>query len=479
MTAARSQPAAPATDLSRRETAPIIGGEADGFEGLPPPRRSLAIGAVLAAMAMVVIDGGLSNVALPTIAASLRVTPSEVILVTTSYQAAVVMMLLPSAALGERFGQRPVFAAGVGLFLLASLASALAPSLAWLALARFAQGLGASVILALGIALIRFSVPDRRLGAAIGWNALTVALSAAAGPALGALIISVTDWHALYLVNLLVGAAVMIASRALPRVERQQGRLDLISIALNCAVFGSAVISANAASTAPLQAAGAALAGILLLAILLVRERPKSRPLVPLDLMRSGSFTVSIIASILCFTGQTAGLIALPFYLQHWLGLTPAAAALYMIVWPLSVALTAPIAGRAVRSFSTGQICAAGGALLAAGLAAIALWPLAGGAWLLAPLTMMCGAGFGLFQVANNRNMFLAAPPARSAAAGGMQGTARLTGQTAGALLAAQLFASLPLLAAPRVAIGVGAVFTLSAGLISLLRTTRLEGRPT
>lgn len=446
--------------------------DAGGLVGLPQPRRRVAIGAVLIAMAMVVIDGGVSSVALPTIADALRVTPSDVISVMTAYQAAVVMMLLPSAALGERFGIRLVFTIGVGVFLSASLASASAPSLPWLVVARFAQGLGASAILALGVALLRFTVSEKRLGAAIGWNALAVALSAAAGPAIGAFIISFAEWHWLYVPNAPIGAAIVLAARALPFVEPQAGRLDPVSIALNCAAFGFVIIGTNAISTAPFMAAGLFLFGILAFTVLVIRERLKARPLVPIDLLRSAPFAVSAIASVCCFTGQTAGLISLPFLLQHGLNQTPAAAALYLIVWPLSVALTAPIAGGLVSRVSTGGICALGAAILATGLAAIALSPLKEDPWLLAPLLATCGAGFGLFQVANNRNMFLSAPPSRSAAAGGMQGTARLTGQTAGTLLVAQLYILMPVFAAPQIAIGYGAAFTLAAGLISLFRTT-------
>lgn len=91
---------------------------------------------------------------------------------------------------------------------------------------------------------------------------------------------------------------------------------------------------------------------------------------------------------------------------------------------------------------------------------------------LLVPFTMMCGVGFGLFQVANTRNMFLAAPPQRSGAAGGMQGTARLMGQTAGAVLVSQLFALTPAFAAPQIGMGIGAALTLAAALVSLLRTS-------
>lgn len=470
MTSVQRQPVA-SPELSRRGTAKDHR-DVSSQIGLSKPRRSIAVGGVLFAMAMVVIDGGLTNVALPTISAALRVAPSDVILVMTAYQAAVVMMLLPSAALGERFGYRRIFAFGVGIFTAASLASAFAPSLPWLVVARFVQGLGGSAILALGVALLRFSVSDERLGAAIGWNALTVALSAAAGPAIGALIISVADWHWLYMANAPVGAAVILATRALPFVEPQDGRLDPVSIVLNCVAFGSVIVGTNTSATAPLMAAGIFLFGILTFFVLVMREKPKARPLIPIDLLRNASFTVSIIASICCFTGQTASLVSLPFFLQHELKQTPAAAALYMVVWPLAVAVTAPLAGRLVRHVPTGRICAMGAALLATGLAAVALWPLKDDPRLLAPFLALCGAGFGLFQVANNRNMFLSAPPARSAAAGGMQGTARLTGQTAGTLLVAQLYMLMPVYAAPQIAIGFGAAFTLAAGIVSLFRTT-------
>jgi DHA2 family multidrug resistance protein-like MFS transporter len=141
-----------------------------------------------------------------------------------------------------------------------------------------------------------------------------------------------------------------------------------------------------------------------------------------------------------------------------------------MMAWPLSVALTATLAGRIARVMSSELMCAAGGGLLALGLAAIAVWPPNFSTLMLIPFMAICGVGFGLFQVANNRNMFLSAPAERSGAAGGLQGAARLTGQTAGAVLVAQLFLLTPALAAPRIALGIGAVLTVAAGLVSTLR---------
>jgi DHA2 family multidrug resistance protein-like MFS transporter len=438
--------------------------------GLRQPRRGIAITAVLASMALVVLDAAIANVALPTIARSLLVTPALSVLVVTAYQAALLMALLPCAALGESLGFRRTFNLGVATFTAGSVLCAVSPSLPWLLAARFTQGLGGAAVLALGVALLRHIVPHRRLGAAIGWNALTVALAAAAGPTIGALILSVSNWRWLFAASLPLALTALLAARALPAVAGTARRLDLISMTLNAGLFGALVIGAEALPSRPLLACVLLATSALILIALLRRELPKSAPLIPLDLLRVGSFRISVTASVCCFTGQTAGMVALPFYLQHGLGQTPLMTGLYMTPWPVAVAIAASIAGKLADRMRTAWLCACGGLCLAIGLAAAAWWPLHGDPRPLAALTILCGLGFGLFQVPNNRNMFLAAPRERSGAAGGMQGTARLTGQTAGAVLMTLLFTWSSIEAAPRIGLAIGAILTLAAGLVSLLR---------
>lgn len=447
----------------------------DALEGLPQPRRLIAIAAVLGAMSLVVLDAGMANVALPTMAHALDATPARAILVITAYQTALVMALLPCAALGERFGYRRVFVSGVGVFTFASALCAMAPSLPWLVGARFVQGLGGAAVMALGIALLRFSVPAGRLGAAIGWNALTVALSSAAGPALGALILAALGWPWLYWINIPMGALALLAALALPATRATAHRIDARGMALNGAAFAALVIGAELLPTRPAAAALLLASAAVGLAALVRREMPKSAPMIPLDLLRDRSFRISAIASVLCFCGQTAGLVALPFYLQHGLKQTSLAAGLYLTVWPLSVAATALFAGRLADRMPTAWLCAFGGGCLAIGLAAIALWPLQENPRWMIPFAMVCGLGFGLFQVPNNRNMFLSAPVARSGAAGGLQGTARLIGQTAGAVLMTLLFAVASTDLAPRIGLAIGALLALAAGLVSKLRAPKAE----
>lgn len=442
----------------------------DASAQLREPQRTFAIAAVLAALVLVVLDAAIANVALPTIAGALQVTPARSVWIVTAYQMALVMALLPCAALGESLGHRRVFTAGVALFTAASVLCALSPSLPWLVAARLLQGLGGAAVMALGVALLRCVVPQRMLGAAIGWNALAVALASAAGPTLGALILAGASWPWLFAVKLPLGAVVLLTARALPQRPGTGRRLDLVSVALNAGVFGSLISGAELLPARPVLAAALLATAALGLAALVRRELRKEVPLIPLDLLRSGSFRVSVVASISCFAGQAASLVALPFYLRHELGQSALMTGLYMTPWPLTVALTAPLAGRLADRVAAAWLCVAGGACLALGLAAASLWPLRGDPQPLVPLTMLCGVGFGLFQVSNNRNLFLSAPRERSGAAGGMQGTARLTGQTAGAILMTLLFTLSSAAAAPRIGLGIGAALTLAAGLVSALR---------
>lgn len=438
--------------------------------GLRGPYRQAAIASVLAAMVLVVLDAAIANVALPTLAGALRITPAMSIWIVTAYQASLVMALLPCAALGESLGYRKVFTAGVALFTGASLLCALAPSLSWLVAARFLQGFGGAGVMALGVALLRSVVPPQQLGVAIGWNALAVALASAAGPTIGALILSAAGWRWLFAINLPLGVLVLIASRALPDLRGTERRLDLISVTLNASTFAAFVISAELLPSRPGVAVVLITAAAGALTWLVFRERMKDSPLIPLDLLRSGSFRISVAASVLCFTGVATALVALPFHLQHDLGQNLWMTGLFMTAWSLTVAAVAPLTSRISNRVPTAWLCAAGGLCLALGLAASAALPAGQSLLLLTLLIVLCGLGFGLFQVPNNQNMFLSAPRSRSGAAGGMQGTARLTGQTMGAILMTMLFTVASLNLAPRIGLAIASIFALSAGLVSLLR---------
>lgn len=441
-------------------------------EGLEGAQRKLAALAVFVTLVLVVLDGAIANVALPSIAVALNAPPSETVWVVTAYQLALVMGILPSAALGESLGHARVYRAGLVLFLTASLFSALAPSLPWLVVGRFLQGAGASPLMGLGLALLRFIFPPAHMGRAIGWISTIIGLTAACAPTVGAGILSLVSWPWLFAVHLPIGLAALLAGFNLPKSGGSGRALDKGSVVLNGTAFAAFVLGAGQMVSRPLLGGGLLLLSVACFAILIRREAPKEAPLIPLDLLRNPSIRISVLTSVCSFSAQMAALVSLPFLYQHEFGMSVLATGLALTPWPLTIAFVGPQAGRLVDAgVPGGVLCAAGGTLLATGIGLIALWPETGSMIPVVCFTILCGAGFGLIQVPNNRNILVAAPKARSGAAGGMQGTARLSGQTLGGLLMSLLF-SLPIASvlALRTCLACAAGLALLGGLISLLR---------
>jgi DHA2 family multidrug resistance protein-like MFS transporter len=267
-----------------------------------------------------------------------------------------------------------------------------------------------------------------------------------------------------------MAAIALIAARALPAMKPSGRSVDAASIALYAAAAVCAVVAAEIARTASLTAL--AIAGVWLCCSvwLAIRERRSARPLVPLDLLARRPFRAAVTASVFLFTAQSAGLLALSFHLQLTLGRGAATAGFVLAAWPVAVAASSRVADRLASHFQSGSLCAAGAILLAAGLSASAGWPIDGPIAALAASSLLCGVGFGLFQVPNNRTLFLDAPAGRSAAAGGLQGTARLAGQTAGALLVASILSVAPMTHAPRLALAAAAAAALAAAWVSARR---------
>jgi DHA2 family multidrug resistance protein-like MFS transporter len=440
------------------------------YDGLPSPRRYLVVGVLLMTIVLVVLDGAIANVALPSIAASLGADASDTVWVVSSYQLAVLVALLPCGALGEIYGPRRVFLIGVALFTAASAACALAETLPLLVAARFAQGLGAGAIMALGIMNLRFAVPQQMLGTIIGFNAMVIGVSAAAGPGVAGAILSVAGWPWLFAVNIPLGAIVLLCGGLLSHRQGVKRQLNVAALLANTLTFVLFFCGAERIASAP--ASGFMLIGgaVLSLVVLLRLERRTAAPIVPTDLLADPAFRIAVIASAACFTGQMLSYVALPFYLQHTLQMTPAMAGLYMMPWPVATIIVAPISGWLADRVKTAWLCASGGALLAAGLLIAALCPADPRAIGFLVGTVIAGAGFGLFQTPNNRILLLTAPKARSGAAGAMQGTARLLGQTFGAISMSVIFQTMPQASAPGFALVLAGVCAAISSCVSLSR---------
>ncbi|WP_407066787.1 MFS transporter [Extensimonas sp. H3M7-6] len=454
--------------------------------GAPDPERasSLAMLVVVCGIAAAVLDASIVNLALPGIAQQLQADAAQAIWVLNAYQMATLVMLLPLAALGERLGYRRVYLGGVILFTLASLGAMLAHSLWALILARAVQGLGAAGIMSVNSALVRLIYPRALLGRGMAINSMVVAVSSVAGPAVAAAILSVASWPWLFALNLPLGAFVLwLGRRALPfNAHPHTGaeRLGWLDVLLNVLMFSLVFIGVDQLGVRREQTAGtdAGLGWALLGAGVLVgwfyvrRQRHLAAPLFPIDLLRIRVFALSMASSVGAFCAQTLAYVALPFLLLDTFGRTHLQAGLLISAWPLAIVAVAPLAGRLIGRYPGGLLGGIGMAVFACGLLLLALLPAqptnVDMVWRLA----LCGAGFALFQSPNNHTIVTSAPLQRSGAASGMLGTARLTGQTLGAVVLAALFSLWPaqLARAPIAALWVAAGFAALAGVTSTLR---------
>ncbi len=419
----------------------------EAHEGLPTPQRYWAIVAISLALVMAVLDSAIANVALPTISADLNASPAASIWVINAYQIAIVIALLPLASLGEIVGFRRIYLVGLIVFTLASLACVLADSIVTLSLARVLQGLGAAGILSVNGALVRFTWPMRLLGRAIGINAVIISLAAAAGPTVASAILAVGHWRWLFGLNIPIGlVAIGIAAFALPSNPLQRRSLNWIGALLNVLAFGLVIsgLQAVAHGEAPLWAILILTAGLTAGIFLVIHERSRVAPIIPLDLFAKPMFSLSVATSIISFTGQMMAFVSLPFFFQGTLGLSAVQTGLLMTPWPLATMVAAPTAGWLSDRYSAGILGAIGLGTFAVGLMALSMLQPGASEWDIVWRVALCGAGFGFFQSPNNRAMMSEAPLARSGAAGGMLGTARTVGQSLGAVVVAFLLGAAP-----------------------------------
>ena len=442
---------------------------------------------VLGGIAMTVIDSTMVTLALPAIVRDLRITESDAVWILNAYQLAILALLLPLAKAGDLFGYRRVYLGGLAVFIVASLGCVFAATPTQLVLGRALAGAGSAGLFAVNAALVRGIYPARLLGRGIAYNSAVVGVASVTGPALAALVLSLGPWPWLFVLNVPVALAVLaLGWRSLPRPATlgmvSADRMPWLDALLNAAMFLGLFLGLQALVPHGATPARPALAALLVATALVVgvvhvrRQRRRSAPLLPVDLLAIPVFRLSMLTSVASFAAHTLAFIALPFLLLDSLGRSPAQAGLALAAWPLGSVLSAPVAGRLIGRWHNGLLGGIGLGLMAAGLALLAALPDdaatdAALAWRLA----LCGVGFGLFQSPNNHTIVTSAPPQRSGGAAGMLGTARLTGQSLGALVAGALYGINGALGGaaadvPHLALGAAAALATAGALTSLRR---------
>ncbi len=442
------------------------------IDGLPAERRRWAVAAIFTALAMASLDTAIANIALPAIAADLHVSPADVVWVVNVYQIALVATLLPLGALGEIVGHERIYLGGLLLFTLASLGCALAWSLSSLLTFRALQGLGASGIMSVNSALIRFVYPSRILGRGFGHNALVVATAFTLGPTIASGILALGPWPWLFAVDIPFGlVAIAIGLKTLPHPPRAVHAFDFLGALLAASCLGLFILGIGSAAHKawPGLVSMELIAAILLGWLLIRRHADHPAPMLPIDLFRRPVFALSAATAVCAFAVQGLAFVSLPFYFEDILMRTQVETGFFMTPWPLVVAIMAPIGGRLSDRYPAGILGGLGLVLLGLGMVLLATLPMnpsvANIVWRMA----ICGFGFGFFQTPNIKTLMSSAPPHRSGGASGIVATARLTGQTIGAALAALCF-GLAGRDGATLALALGAGFAAVGSVMSFLR---------
>ena len=440
-------------------------------DGLPAPQRHWVMGCALLGVVLAGLDSAIANIALPTIARELSASDAATVWIVNIYQLAVTVSLLPAASLGESLGLKRVYGFGLALFTAASLGCALAPSLSLLVTARMVQGVGGACMAALGGALVRAIYPRRIMGQGFALIALMVAISAALGPTLAALILSVANWPWLFLVNVPVGLIAVPLFLAVAPPGRPRPRpLDKVGALLNALALGLIVTGVNGlGSEARNLAVAEIVAGLACGALLVWQQRRRTAPLLPLDLLRIPLFALSIGTSICSYSAQILAYVSLPFLFQTVMHRSAVATGLLVTPWPLLVAVAAPIAGKLSGRYPAAVLGSAGLAVLATGLVLLVMMPAMPSDWDVAWRMAICGIGFGFYQTPNNLTLMTAGPPDRTGAASGMIAVARTVGWSLGSALVALIF-SLRGSAGAVTCLEVGAGFAAVGAVVSVSR---------
>ncbi|HEY6817444.1 MAG TPA: MFS transporter [Croceibacterium sp.] len=412
-------------------------------DGLPRPRRWWAIAAISFGTALLVLDGAVANVALPTIARDLGVSNAAVTNVVAVYQLVLVMALLPFSSLGDRIGHRWFYQSGQLLFLVASALCLFANGFVVLLLLRALQALGAAMALSVSAAMLRQIYPARQLGSGMGVNSVIVASASALAPTAGGFIVGHAPWQWVFVAAAPLAFVSLLLGRALPDPEPKPHPPQWLS-GLWSALTMLLLIGGLQLATHENLAIGSALAlaGVVSVVLLVRRERARHAPVLPVDLLAKPVLGLSALGAVMCFVAAGSLMLSLPFRLEEALGYPPQKVGMLLLPFPLTMLVVAPLAGWMSDRIAPTKLGVTGMVLAIVGLLLLAFMPATAGEWGIAWRLSLTAVGFGLFFAPNSRLLIGQAPRERAAAAGGLLSTSRLLGQTMAAVVVGILLAS-------------------------------------
>jgi len=369
------------------------------------PRSRSAVWAFVVtslALFMVSLDNLVVTMALPAIRKNLHAGIQGLEWTVNAYTLTFAVLLLTGATLGERFGRRRLFVAGLALFTLASAGAAMAPSIGALVAARAVQGVGGAIVVPLTLTLLSTAVPPAKRGLALGaWGAVG-GLAIAIGPLVGGAVVEGASWQWIFWLNVPIGIVLVpLAWRMLEESHGPANRLDLPGVALAVAglfgvVFG--VIRGNSVGWGSAEVLTALIAGTVLVMAFVAYELRTAEPMLPMRLFRSRGFAATNAASLFMFFGMFGSIFLLAQFLQTVQHYSPLDSGLRTLPWTAMPVFVAPIAGILSDKIGGRPLLVTGLVMQATSLAWMASVTSVNVAYSsLVPAFVLGGVGMGLF----------------------------------------------------------------------------------
>jgi EmrB/QacA subfamily drug resistance transporter len=409
------------------------------------PYRRLTVLLTAGAYLLITLDALVVVTALPSIHADLGGGAGNLPWIINAYALTFATGIITAAALGDRLGRRRTYVAGLLLFSAASAACALAPNLGVLIGFRAVQGLGAAIVMPLGLTLLTSSFPPERRGAVVGIWGGVAGLGVASGPLVGGAVTEGLDWHWIFWVNVPLGVAAVVAIlRVLPETYGPRTRLDPIGMVMASGAMGSlvwGVLQAPHAGWGSTEVLVALVLGVVLLAGFVAWERVAPAPMVPLSLFRSRVFAAASLTQFLMAASIFATAYVTSQYFQISRGDSPLGTGLRFLPWTMTPLLIAPIAGKLVDRVGARAIAAPGLLIQAVGF----VWILheahthAGYAAFVVPF-VVAGVGISMALPAPSAAGLNAAPPALLGRSAGVLNTVQQLGQATGVAVVTVVF---------------------------------------
>jgi EmrB/QacA subfamily drug resistance transporter len=445
-------------------------------------RRATALLAICGGAFLAFLDTTIVNTSFPDIRRSFGdATPAQLSWVLDGYFIVLAALLVPAGGVADRLGRRRVFLAGVGLFVVTSVLCAVAPTWQLLVVARVLQGIGAAIVVPASVALLLPLFPTERRAAGVGIWGAAAALAAAIGPPLGGLLVEVADWRWIFLVNLPLGAAVMVAgARGLDesRDPAATGLPDLAGAALAALSLGLlalGLVEGNSWGWTSAATLGSFAGAALLLAAVIARCLTHPRPIVDLALMRIPSFRHGTLGTLLFASAFFSMILGNILFLTGVWGYSVLSAGLAVAPGPLASAIIAGPAGRLADRFGHRAVIVPGTLVYAAGLLVLrgaGLEPDYAGVWL--PGQVLVGIGIGLAFPTLGAAAAADIPPERFGVASAVTGAGRQLGAVLGTALLIAIVGEPETLAAAAAAADDAYLFGIGAAVLSGAAALRL-----